>query len=207
VLEKVQPLLHPASASLLEAWMPDPSVAAAYRTIVAAPPERVYEALLNTDFGRHPLVALLMGLRTIPAAVVAPRATWRRLRESRRRGPLPLRALLGQDFALLEEQPPIEIVLGLTGRFWTASGCLVPTDPATFRQPPPPGMARAAWNFRLDAVEGGRTRLSTETRVTCSDPATLRKFRMYWRLVAPGSGLIRWAILRRIRRGAEAAVV
>ncbi len=193
--------------ALLDSWMPRADVAASYSTRVGAKPARVYEALLATDFSRHPLVALLMGLRAIPAALVAPRATWNRMRRSRRSGPLPLRALLGQDFALLEEQPPVELVLGLTGRFWTLSGGLVPTAPATFREPLPAGLARAAWNFLLEPVGAEETLLRTETRVLCADAATRRQFLRYWRLVAPGSGLIRWAILRQVRHRAEAANV
>ena len=191
----------------LDAWMPRPDVSAVYATTVAAPVERVYAALLDTDFGRQPLVALLMGLRSIPAFVLAPRASWRRLRSARPRRTGRLRSVLGSDFALLEEAPPEELVIGLTGSFWTPSGGLVASDPATFREAPPAGMARAAWNFRIEPLDHGRTRLSTETRIRCADAATARRFKAYWRLVAPGSGLIRWAILRQVRRQAEQAAV
>jgi hypothetical protein len=191
--------------SRLDAWMPHPDVAAAYATTVAAPVDRVYDALLATDFSRNPIVALLMGLRMIPAFVLAPRTAWRRLRHPRPSRTGRLKALLSADFVLLEEAPTSELVLGLTGRFWTPSGGLVATDPATFRDLPPTGLARAAWNFRLDPIGDGHTRLSTETRVRCGDARTARRFRAYWRLVAPGSGLIRRVILRQVRRRAERA--
>ena len=112
---------------------------------------------------------------------------------------------MNADFVLLEEIPPFELVIGLTGRFWTLSGGLVPTDVATFREAPPAGFARAAWNFTVQPLDSGRSRLGTETRVRCADAATTRRFRTYWRVVAPGSGLIRWAILRQVRRRAERA--
>jgi hypothetical protein len=191
----------------LDAWMPRPDVSSAHATTVAAPTDRVYAALLDTDFGRQPLVALLMALRSIPAFVLAPRASWRRLRSARPRRTGRLRSVLGSDFALLEEAPSEELVIGLTGRFWTPSGGLVASDPMTFREAPPAGMARAAWNFHLEPLGQGQTRLSTETRVRCADAATARRFRAYWRLVAPGSGLIRWAILRQVRRRAERPTV
>jgi hypothetical protein len=191
--------------SALDSWMPASDVSAAYATTVAAPADRVYEALLATDFGRHPLVALLMGLRALPAFLAAPVASWRRSRVSRGSRTGRLKALLNGDFVLLEEIPPVELVLGLTGRFWTLSGGLVPSDAATFRQAPPAGYARAAWNFTVQPLDGGRTRLRTETRVRCADAVSARRFRAYWRLVAPGSGLIRWAILRQVRRHAERA--
>ncbi len=186
--------------------MPESDVAATYATTIRASPARVYDVILSTDFGAHPLVALLMGLRAVPALVAAPRATLRRWRASRGGTSLRLKTLLSDDFVILEEAVPAELVLGLTGRFWTPSGGLVPTDPTTFRDTPSPGLARAAWNFHLVALDPERTRLSTETRVRCGDPRTARRFKAYWRLVAPGSGLIRWAILRQIRRAAEQPV-
>lgn len=191
--------------SLLDAWMPDADVAASYDTHIRATVPQVYEALLATDFGSHPLVALLMGLRAIPAFLTAPRSTCRRLAASRRAPTLRLKTMLSQDFVILQEEAPHEMVLGLTGRFWTPSGGLIPTQAATFRDAPPIGTARAAWNFTLEPAADGGTRLATETRVRCGDPATARSFRWYWRLVAPGSGLIRWVILRQVRLRAEEA--
>jgi hypothetical protein len=75
--------------------------------------------------------------------------------------------------------------------------------PERFREDLPVGLAQAAWNFEVTATPPGAT-LTTETRVRCADPATLRHFRRYWRLVAPGSGLIRHATLRQVRREARA---
>ncbi|MCC6992673.1 MAG: hypothetical protein IT181_26955, partial [Acidobacteria bacterium] len=105
----------------------------------------------------------------------------------------------------LEELPPHELVLGLTGRFWTPSGGLVPSHPDTFRDDVPAGLARAAWNFHLTPIDARRTRLGTETRVCCGDAATARRFTRYWRLISPGSSAIRWAILGQVRRTAERA--
>ncbi len=183
--------------------MPEFDVAATYATTIKATPAQVYAAILETDFGSHPIVALLMGIRSIPAFLTSPRATWRRLQLAKASGGRQLKTMLSDDFVLLEEAPPSEMVLGLTGRFWTPSGGLVRSDPATFRGVPPAGLARAAWNFHVAATDDGRTRLSTETRVRCGDAATARQFKRYWQLVAPGSGLIRWVILREVRQRAE----
>jgi len=104
---------------------------------------------------------------------------------------------------MLAEDPPHGLVLGLTGRFWTPSGGLTPTDPSTFRDQVPEGLARAAWSFHL-AEYGDGTTLTTETRVLCGGDAARRAFRAYWRLIRPFSGLIRVAILGRVKRRAEA---
>lgn len=189
----------------LESWLPQPHVTSRHAVTVEAPLADTYAALLDTDFSRHPLVVVLMALRAMPAFLTAPVATWRKARETRARTSGRLRTMLGGDFALLEEQPPHELVLGLTGRFWTPSGGLVPSHPDTFRDDVPAGLARAAWNFHLTPIAAGRTRLGTETRVRCGDADTARRFTWYWRLISPGSGAIRWAILRQVRRTAERA--
>lgn len=187
----------------LDAWMPQPLVTSHHAVTVDAPLADTYAALLDTDFSRHPLVVALMAARAVPAFVVAPVATWRQARQARARTAGRLKTMLSADFALLEEAPPHELVLGLTGRFWTPSGGLVPSLRETFREPVPAGLARVAWNFHLTPVEGGRTVLGTETRVTCGDARTARLFTMYWRLIKPGSAAIRWAILRQVKHTAE----
>lgn len=187
----------------LDTWMPQPLVTSRHAVVVDAPLARTYAALLETDFSRHPLVVALMAVRTLPAFIVAPVATWRKAREARARTAGRLKTLLSADFALLEEAPPDELVLGLTGRFWTPSGGLVPSRPETFRGPVPAGLARVAWNFHLTALDAGRTQLSTETRVACGDGRTARYFTWYWRLIKPGSAAIRWAILGQVKRTAE----
>ena len=57
-------------------------------------------------------------------------------------------------------------------------------------------------NFHAQAVDGG-TILSTETRVKRTDAEARRTFRRYWRIVMPGSALIRRAWLRAMRKRAE----
>ena len=52
--------------------------------------------------------------------------------------------------------------------------------------------------------EGEATRVTTETRVLCADDAR-PKFRLYWMLIRPFSGLLRRFMLRAIRQEAEAA--
>jgi hypothetical protein len=65
-------------------------------------------------------------------------------------------------------------------------------------------MARAVWNFMVLPQGESGTFLSTETRVTCGDTASRFKFRLYWLVIQPFSGLIRVIMLRAIRRTAEA---
>ena len=70
-----------------------------------------------------------------------------------------------------------------------------------------PGSAKAAWNFSLRADSPEKTVLSTETRAKCFGSAALWKFRIYWFLIYPFSGLIRKAILKRVKSEAESKAV
>jgi hypothetical protein len=118
----------------VEAWMPAWDVRSRHQVQIQADPAAVYAAILGADFSRNPVLQVLMGIRAIPAVLLAPRQA-----------------------------------------------------------------------FHIEPVASGQSRLSTETRVRCGDPGTRQRFRLYWRLVRVGSGLIRWALLRQIKSVAEAA--
>ena len=65
------------------------------------------------------------------------------------------------------------------------------------------GFAPAAINFRLEDAGKGETLLTTETRVYATDESTRKKFAAYWRVIYPGSALIRVMWLRSIKHRAE----
>jgi hypothetical protein len=189
-----------AHGRLIDEYLPDFDVVERHATVVRARPERVWAALRSTDFGRSPLIGSLLALRALPSWLAAPR---RARRAAQHRRALTLDSIVSIGFVLLAERPERELVLGVEGRFWTLRGDLRPTDATRFRMPPGPGLARAAWDFRVEPLANGGTRLSTETRVRCTDAAARRRFLPYWLLVRPGSGLIRRAMLAAIRRAAE----
>ena len=95
-----------------------------------------------------------------------------------------------------------EFVLGAVGRFWRPSGSLRPTPAGEFSGFGDPGWAKVAVNFRALARDGGAV-VSTETRILGTDDAARRNFRRYWRVIQPGSSLIRRAWLRSIKNRAE----
>src|SRR5438309_608815 len=111
--------------------------------------------------------------------------------------------MLSEGFALLEERPGEELVLGTAGRLWRARGELCATSPVRFRAPAPSGTAKAAWNFEVGLRADSATELRTETRVLCADVTTRRRFRAYWTLIRPFSGLIRQEMLAAVRSAAE----
>jgi len=187
---------------LLDDLMPEHDVRTSHAVRVAAPQERVYACLRTTDFDHWGITRALYALRMVPALLVAPRETWRRLSVARGQPHLTLDDILASGFTVLGERPGEELVLGTVGRFWRASSELRPVSPASFREPAPPGSAKAAWSFTVTRRPGG-TELGTETRVLCADAAVRRRFRAYWLVIRPFSGLIRREMLAAVRSAAE----
>ena len=60
-----------------------------------------------------------------------------------------------------------------------------------------------AFDFSVEDAGGGWSTLSTETRVLATDDATRRGMGRYWRLIVPGSGLLRRQWLEGIKKRAE----
>jgi hypothetical protein len=187
--------LPPAATSLIDEFMPASDVSEFHQCLVRAPIEKVYAALRRADLGGSPIVRLLLRLRNLsPVSTNS---------GHHRNTQLTLDTILKNGFVLLGENAPNEIALGLVGRFWTKSGGRCRVDSDQFISFDVPGYAKAVWNFSLVEEKAGVTRLATETRVRCLDRASQRRFRIYWALIAPFSGLIRREALRMIRKSAE----
>lgn len=196
---------------LLDDLMPEYDVAERHGTTVRAAPEAVFDAIREADLSGGLVTRALLALRAIPAAIGAlvrsPSGAWRELRDraATRSHGARLRDFERAGFHVVAERAPEELVIGLLGRFWTPRGALCPSVSAdAFRAGPPAGQALAGWNFTVAARPDGACDLRTETRVRCA-PDARSKFRLYWLAVRPGSGLIRRAMLRAIRRHAESA--
>lgn len=104
---------------------------------------------------------------------------------------------LNSSFITLAEAPPHEIVIGTV--VIAPRGADRSLTPDGFRTVARAGYAKAALNFLVECVPGGSL-VTTETRVFATDPATRRRFAAYWRVIYPGSALIRRQWLRAIER-------
>jgi hypothetical protein len=164
---------------------------------IAAPVERVYPHVRDFDMRGSSIIQALFVIRGIPG-LLSPRA-----RRKAHLG-LTLEALLKGGFILLGERPPREMLLGAVGRFWAPTGDLQPLTPEEFTGFDKSGYVKAVWSFLLTEGESGGTHLVTETRLQCLDETARRRFRPYWWLIRPFSGLVRQEILRAIKRAAEA---
>lgn len=176
-------------------WMPAPDVAVTYSAHVEAPPEVACAALRTADVTRPWVVRGLLVLRALPLLLTG------RVPRAPEPPPYPHWSFGGLPFALLEDDAPRLVALGLQGRFWQLDGGLADTPPEGFRAPVPDGLARVLWTFTVTA-EGAGSRVATTTYVACGGAATRRRFLRYWRLVGPFSGLIRRLMLREVTREA-----
>lgn len=65
------------------------------------------------------------------------------------------------------------------------------------------GAVKMAYDFNVEDAGGGWSTISTETRVLALDDSTRRGMGRYWRLIVPGSGLLRLQWLEGIKKRAE----
>ena len=170
----------------LEEFLPDFDFNEVHSTPVAASPDRALAAARELTPRDVPLMAALTSLR--------------RLRLNRSPDPI-VDQMLRSGFVVLADRPA-ELVLGVAGRFWTPSGGIARIGPGEFEGFREPNHARAVMDFHVQPGPGGCL-LSTETRIQATDEQARRSFGRYWRVVHPGSALIRRVWLRAARRRAE----
>ncbi len=65
------------------------------------------------------------------------------------------------------------------------------------------GGVKFAYNFVVEDAGGGWSTIRAETRVVALDDLTRRGMGRYWRLIVPGSGLLRLQWLEGVKRRAE----
>lgn len=186
---------------ILDRWIPNPDAVERHRVVIAAPAAEVFAALERADLG-GPLARAVLALRALPVALASGRRGLDTLARQAR-APLTLAALTRDSFGRVAVEPPDALVLGVEGPFWKIAPAVRPVDASAAARPVPAGVARGLWSFELLALTPDRTELVTETRVLCGDAASRRRFRRYWRVVRPGSGLLRHLMLRAVRRAAE----
>lgn len=180
----------------LDEWMPRWQVGERHVLKIAAPPAKVFAAIHEVRADEILLFRTLTAIRrcggTGPESILnAPEEK-------------PLLDVATQTtFILLDDVAPRELVIGTViaaPRRVRESGRL---EPELFRKTLPPGVVLATMNFLVTPGEGGGSTVATETRVFASSPAAARRFGIYWRLIHPGSDLIRRTWLRAIARRAE----
>ncbi|HYM60000.1 MAG TPA: hypothetical protein VEZ11_03800, partial [Thermoanaerobaculia bacterium] len=96
---------------------------------------------------------------------------------------------------------PHELVIGAV--IAAPPGMRGKLSPEVFKKVLPPGFVLAVMNFHVTPDGRAGSRVSTETRVYANSDSARRKFAVYWRIIYPGSSLIRRGWLRAIKSRAE----
>jgi hypothetical protein len=185
--------------ALLDAFAPVYEFQEFHEARVQAPPDRVYDAILNVTAEEIRLFRTLTWIRSPrlsrrhPESILNPAA----------RRPI-LEVATSSGFLKLVEDPGREIVVGTI--------VIAPPEARSYRGPftpqmyaalERPGFAKATMNFRVEDEGNGWSRVTTETRVHATDAWTRRRFAAYWRVIYPGSATIRVQWLHAIRERAE----
>ena len=186
-----------AAASRLDEFAPAYQFNESHSIHISAPADRVYAAIKQVGADEIFLFQTLTwirrgGRRAAPGILNAPE-----------RQPL-LAVATRTSFLLLAEEPNREIVIGTA--VLVPPGWRFTTQPTAedFKSLHAPGFALASMNFFLHPEAGNSCLLTTETRIYATDAASVAKFGRYWRVIYPGSALIRRMWLRAIKRRAEA---
>jgi hypothetical protein len=173
-----------------------------HSTIVAAPPDRVFAAV-----------------RAVTADEIALFDLFTRIRRFGGQGPESILNAPGQQpiidvairtgFHLLVDRPPHEVAIGSV--VVAPPRTAPPVESAQrrrftsedFKALTQPGFAKATANFSVHDLGNGSSRLDTQTRIFATDRTALRRFTAYWRIIFPGSSILRSTWLSAIKRRAE----
>lgn len=160
---------------------------------IHAPPARVYEAIqrVRADeiFLFRTLTWIRRGGRALPPSI---------LNAGNRESLIDVAT--GSSFVRLADSMPHELVIGTV--VMAPAGFQRTLTRQAFQQQLPAGFALATMNFLVTAHGTDGSVVVTETRVYANSPAAQRRFAAYWRIIYPGSAIIRRMWLRAIRRRA-----
>ena len=182
---------------LIDQFLPRCDFAVVHAQVFGVPPEACLRAARDLDLFQHPAIRALLDLRALPGRA-ASRLTGRRGGGDRgSAATFRVEDMTRYGWDLLGENPS-ELVLGQIGRPWKAAGAAggPAAGPAEFAAYDKPGYAKVALSLRADPRGTTSSILTMETRVALTDAASLRRFRRYWMVIGPFSGLIRRVALR-----------
>jgi hypothetical protein len=183
-------------------FVPDATTGSATRIDIAVPPDIVWQAIEHLSADDLMISRLLVGVRSIPAMLIG---RGRLRRGTGGKGSTLIESMIRGRFVMLHREPGRILTMGIVGRFWLPTGGedAGVKDRDGFVAFAEPGFVKSAIDLELLA-HGSGTRLVTRTCNRPTDDGAARRFGRYWRVIGPGSKLIRVDLLRAIRRRAEA---
>lgn len=184
------------AVSAIDTFAPQFQIRERHEIRIAAPADRVYAAIRTVTASEIALFQTLTAIRRFgqpgPESIL----------NAPEHQPI-LEVAVNGGFVLLSEVAPREVVVGALVLAPTGPRRAGTLTPDTYREVSRPGFAKATMNFLVEPDGAAGSRVVTETRVFATDRATLRRFTAYWRVIYPGSGLMRLTWLRAIKARAE----
>jgi hypothetical protein len=189
-----------AGAFLIESAMPTYDAVITEHLVVDCEPATTFAAARALDLltVHTPLLDLSMWLRGLPARLSGKAAE-----------AMP-ELVIGENMKLpgwtfLGERQDREIAFGAVGRFWQPTIEWLDVPLTDFRRFDEPGWGKIAANFSVLPYGTSATLLSYECRTVTTDPASRRRFLLYWHLIRPFVGHVLRATLRQISADATAS--
>jgi hypothetical protein len=180
----------------LDHWMPAWQFGEKHLIRVHASPENVFAAIRQVRANE------ILFFQTLTAIRRCGRAGPESILDAPEQKPI-LDVATQTTFVVLSDDSPHELVLGTVIIAPLVAGGQGKLSPEIFRKVMPPGVALATMNFLVTPDKGGGSIVSTETRVSANNSSAVRRFAVYWRIIHPGSDIIRRMWLRAIRGRAE----
>jgi hypothetical protein len=180
--------------ALMDRFMPQYEVVERHRVHVNAPAEIVLAAAKEADIEQSAIVRAIFRTREL---VLGAR------RDSQRRPAGLLAQTTSLGWRVLAEVPGREVVVGAVTQPWLGEVVFRGVPPEEFAAFSEPGYVKIVWTLRADPAGPTSSVFRTETRVVATDRVARSKFRWYWARFSPGIAIIRYALLRPVKREAE----
>ena len=164
-----------------------------HEVIVNAPADAVLRAMKDTAFSDIPAAVWLVKIRALASgrSLNSYLETGKSIKSFFSQPILKILSRPGSGFLVLDDKIPYEYVGGMAGKPWSNDRPPVISGPDEFCAFNVPGSIRVAFNLNVTDLKNGTTRLSSETRIACTDKSARRIFSCYWRIIYPGSSIIR----------------
>ena len=179
-------------STLLDDIMPEYQFSERHSARIHAPPEQVMQAVRESTFGDMKSLVTLLKIR---GAVLRIHDTGGFLQDKR-----VLDAFSASGYLSGGSEHEIVMCGGANVR---AKRRLEARTLQEFADDREQGGVKIAYDFNVEDAGGGWSTISAETRVVALDDFTRRGMGRYWRLIVPGSGLLRLQWLEGIKKGAE----
>jgi len=181
-------------SALLDRFIPRPDARKRQHITIHAPAALVLELARNFDMQSIPIIRAIFWLR---AKVLGAKT------QAGRRPEVLVAQMLTIGWERLAEEPDRFFVAGAVCQPWQADVVFSPIPPEQFAAYTEPDRVKIAWTLEAEALGPALTLFGTETRVVATDDEARTKFRQYLRRFGIGMLMIRWLLLRAVRRQAE----